>query len=54
MPLPEKELPMPEIKAREDVFLIVLAEMIDSSLQRIQEQCPCLTAYVGQGEALGR
>jgi len=46
---------MPEIsrEAKQDVFFIVLAEMIDNSVQRIQEQCPCLV-QLAQGVERGR
>jgi hypothetical protein len=51
----ERTVPMPEIsrEAKQDVFLVVLAEMIDNSVQRIQEQCPCLV-QLAQGVERGR
>ena len=52
----ERTVEMPEIsrEAKQDVFFVVLAEMIEGSIQRIEEQCPELMAFVRRGEALGK
>jgi hypothetical protein len=56
MTMPERTVPMPEISAtaKQDVFFVVLAEMIEGSIQRMEEEHPELMRFMERGEALGR
>jgi len=57
IPMPqEKTVPMPEISAtaKQDVFFVVLAEMIEGSIQRMEEEHPELMKFIGRGEAFGK